>query len=183
MLVRVRTIIQPRAVGKVRVRHTQLLRPLVHPLYKRCLAPGDMLCQRARAVVCRRNHHRLEHLRQRQLLVFLQIDLTSALCRRGSRGRHHIVPTDSAVFECLHHQQQRHHLRHACRTQLFVGIVLIQYLARRFFHQNARRRGKLQLRRPSRLRHQPQRHRCQNQPCSPSSHKKIPLRFSFGTSV
>ena len=103
MLSRVRSIVQSRAVDKVRVHHSKLLRPFVHPLHKRRLASRHMLCQRARAVVGRRYHHGLQHLLKRQLLVLLQIDLTPALTCRSRGGRDHIVPADPPILQRFHH--------------------------------------------------------------------------------
>ena len=179
MLSRISTIVQSRAVDKVRIHHSELLRPFVHHLHKRRLASRHMLCQRARAVVGRRYHHGLQHLLKRQLLVLLQIDLAPALSCRGRGGRDHIIPADPPILQRFHHQKQRHHLRHARRPEPFVGVILIENLSRRPLHQNARRRGQLQIRRPCHPGKYPRNHRYQRQKRSPSLHKKSPLRFSL----
>ena len=80
-------IIQPRAVDKVRVR------PCPAPAPARSSSRTNAASLPA---ICSASAHAqsfadetttdLSISVQRQLLVFLQIDLTSALCRRGSRG-------------------------------------------------------------------------------------------------
>lgn len=92
MLGGVRAVVKAGAVDKVRVGHPECLRPRVHHGGKGALASGDVLRQRAGAVVCRRHDHGLEHLRQRKLLVLLQIDLTAALGGGRGGGRYGVVP-------------------------------------------------------------------------------------------
>ena len=124
MLRRVRLVVQPGAVDKMRLLHPQLRCPLVHELDECRLAAGYMLRQCRGAVVGRGDDDGLEHIPQRQLLSRFQIDLAATLGRRGVRGRYRVVPTDLAAVQRLQDQEQRHDFRYAGRGQPCVGILL-----------------------------------------------------------
>ena len=146
MLLRRLPVVEASAVDKVGVLHAQLRRPLVHPGHEGLLAAGHMLGQGAGAVVGRGDHDGLEHLPQGELLPDLEIDLAAALGRRGLRGRHHVVPADAALIQGLHHQQQRHHLGHAGRGQLFMVVFFKEHRPRGLLDQNCRGGGLRQVR-------------------------------------
>lgn len=139
--------------------------------------PAHVLGQCAGAVVRRRDDDGFEHLPERQLLVFLKIDLAAALggCRGG--GRDGVVPANGTVVQRFHHQQQRHDLRNAGRTELFVRVFFIEDLPRVLLHQDARRCGQRQI---LRLRRQAQSH-CENKRKRDAEqllfHRKTPFRF------
>ena len=177
MLSRIRPVVQTGAVHKVRVRHAKLLRPLVHHAHERAFAAGDVLRQCAGAVVGGGHNDRFEHLRQRQLLIFLQIDLTPALGGGLGRGRHGVVPRDPAVLQRLHDEQQRHDLRDASRRELFVAVLLVENFSGRFFHQDRRRSRKLQIRRPRADAGRRRDQHAEKKTYQPFSHKKSPFRF------
>ena len=44
-------------------------------------------------------------------------------------ARDFVIPLDFAALECLKHKQLGHNFSYARRVQLFVRIVLIEYLA------------------------------------------------------
>ena len=177
MRVRVRPIVQPGAVDKMRVRHAKLGCTVVHARNEGGLAARHVLGQCAGAVVRRRDDDGFEHLPERQLLVFLKIDLAAALggCRGG--GRDGVVPANGTVVQRFHHQQQRHDLRNAGRTELFVRVFFIEDLPRVLLHQDARRCGQRQI---LRLRRQAQSH-CENKRKRDAEqllfHRKTPFRF------
>ena len=102
MRVRIRAVVQPGAVDKMRVLQPQFGGTLVHAVNKGRFAAGDVLGQRSGAVVCRADDHGLEHFVHAHLFARLQIDLTAALGRCCVRGDDHVVPADAAGGERLH---------------------------------------------------------------------------------
>ena len=103
---------QPGAVDKGGVIHAQLPGPLVHPLHKGVLAARDVLGQGHGAVVGGHHCHRLYHVSDGHLLVFLQPDLAAPHGNGVGGGGDHIIPAQAARVDGLHHQQQGHHLCH-----------------------------------------------------------------------
>ena len=126
MLVGLRSVVQPRAVDEVGMLHPQLRGAGVHQGHKGRLAARHVLGQGRCAVVGGADHHRLEHLVDGKLLALLQIDLAPALAGCGGGGRDPVLPTDLPAVQCLHHQKQGHHLRHACGLAPLVGVLLKQ---------------------------------------------------------
>ena len=178
MLGGLRLVVESCAVDEARVGHAKLFCARVHHLDERRLAACDVLGHRAGAVVCRGDHDGFEHLLQRELLVFLEIDLAPAL-GGGCGGRlHHVVPADAPIVQRLHDQQQRHHLRHARRAEAFVCVVLQKHLAGRPLHQHVARRGQVKLCRAHRRQQRPGQQHQQHKDCEhPLFHKKSPFRF------
>ena len=170
-------VVEPGAVDEMRVGHAELRRAVIHARDEGRLAPGHVLGQCAGTVVRGGDDDRLEHLCQRQLLVFLEIDLAAALGGGRGRGGDGIVPADGAVIQRLHHQQQRHHLRHAGRAEFLMGVGFIQDLSGLLLHQDARRRGQLQILRRGRQRQPRQERQRQTDTDQPLFHKKSPFRF------
>ena len=138
---------QARAVDKVRVVHAELLRPRVHALHEGVLAAGKMLGERHRRVVARDDAHSLEQVAHRHLFVLLEPDLAAAHASRVRRARHHVVVGERAGVDGLHHQQQRHDLRHARRLARRVFILREEHRAGLLFHQQ---RARTAHRRPRR---------------------------------
>ena len=128
---------QARAVDKVRVVHAELLRPRVHALHEGVLAAGKMLGERHRRVVARDDAHSLEQVAHRHLFVLLEPDLAAAHASRVRRARHHVVVGERAGVDGLHHQQQRHDLRHARRLARRVFILGKEHRAGLLFHQES----------------------------------------------
>jgi len=177
MLRRIRLVVEARAVDKVRVGHAELGRALVHELHKRALAARDMLGQRGRAVVGRGHHDRFEHVPERHLLVFLEIDLASSLGRGGRRGRHFVVPAYFTLIQRLHDEQQRHDLRDARGRQLLMVVLLIEQRPRRGVHQNSRGRRDLRAGRQRRNSRAQEQSQCKAEAQKAFKHKKSPFRF------
>ena len=177
MRVRVRPVVQSGAVDKMRIRHAEFCCTVVHAGNESCLAPCHMLGQRASAVVCRRDNDRFKHLPKRQLLVLLEIDLAAALCGSCGRGRNRIVPTDGAVVQRFHHQQQRHNLCDAGRAEFFMCVGFIEDLPRVLFHQNTRRRRQRQILCPGRQAESHRENERKHKAKQLLFHRKTPFRF------
>ena len=106
-----------------------------------------MLGERHRRVVARDDAHSLEQVAHRHLFVLLEPDLAAAHARRVRRARHHVVVGERAGVDGLHHQQQRHDLRHARRLARRVFILREEHRAGLLFHQQ---RARTAHRRPHR---------------------------------
>ena len=130
-------------IFKSGVVHPQLLGPLVHPLHKGVLTAGDLFRQRHGAVVGGDHTHRLEHVGDSHLLVFLQPDLAAAHGTGvGGGGDHRVVAQLSGV-DGLHGQKNGHDFGDAGRLQLGVLIFGKEDRTGLLFHQQGRRRRHL----------------------------------------
>ena len=140
-------------------RAAELARPGVHPLDKGRLGPCQMLRHRDRAVVCRADRDRLEHLVERQLLARLEPDLRAAHRAGVLAARYHGVERHLAALERLHREQHGHDLGHGRRLELLVRVRYIKLLSVRRIQRGRFRVQRPELRQSCRIHEQQTEHR------------------------
>ena len=123
------------AVLKMRPRQSHLFCISVHQINKSRLTAGNVLRNRNRRIVARRNHNTSFKLRHRHRLPRLNPHQRRALEHRVLRPGipahgHHIIKTQATELDFLSQNVGGHQLGQAGGRQLQIRIVLDQHRAR-----------------------------------------------------
>ena len=140
--------VQPAGVHKMRVRHAQLGRLLVHHLGKRRFRAAHKFGHRHSGVVGRAHADGLHQFVQRELLARLQPNLAAAHVVGVLGDGHDVCHGYLARLHGLQRKQQRHHLGDGGNGHLVVRLHLVQNVACVGAHQKRvaarqRKRGRL----------------------------------------
>jgi len=126
----------PRAIGKMRVLHSQLLRLFVHKRCKAAFASRRMLRQSHAGIVSACDYHAFYKLSCLIAFSFLQKHLGAIHCRSRRAYLHFILQAHLPCVNFIKQNAQRHHFCHARNRQTPVRFHFIQYFARGILHKH-----------------------------------------------
>ncbi len=141
-----------------RVGEPERLGARVHELDEGRGRARDVLGDRHRGIVGRRDHHRLQQLTEREGLALREVDLGAADAARPRRGAHRRVECERTVAHPLHGEEHRHHLRHRGGWPALVRVVLREDRTAVGVHDDVGHRRR-RLAREERARRRPDQHR------------------------